>query len=193
MRAWFRSTVMAIVLAAAAGLAGPASATLVLQPFGGTIDAVIANPFGLTDSDVITGHAIYNDALVPGTGGFNLAIDSNPNFDLVVVWGEDVLVFGASDDIGFGGGFPQLNFLDGALVDIDFATDVAGFPALVHGTDGVVDPADPQITIFDTDAGEALIDGTLVFDGVPEPVPAPGGLAAMLVGLAALRLWRRRR
>ena len=98
---------------------------------GSVAVAVTDNPFDLMVGDSVTAVAQYNDSVIPDAGVFILELDSNPAFSLTLTLGS--FTFQETDDDEFGSGSPKLQFLDGALLGIDFNRDqfsVGLFPEL---------------------------------------------------------------
>ena len=89
--------------------------------------ADINNPFGLMAGDAVTAVAQYDDAGIPATGAFALDLDSNPAFSLIITLGS--FVFEETDDDRFATGFPQLQFLNGDILGINFTRNQFAFGA----------------------------------------------------------------
>jgi hypothetical protein len=97
----------------------PAQAALVTTTVNGTVSlADSSNPFGLEIGDTVTAVTTYDNAGISAVGDDSIEIDSNPSFSLTITLGS--FTYTETDDDTFGSGFPLLQFLDGALMGIDF-------------------------------------------------------------------------
>jgi hypothetical protein len=80
--------------------------------------------------------AVYDDALLSGLG--SEAVELNPTVNPGSSFGlniADVLLFDETDEVDFGSGFPQLEFVDGTFDRFNFISspfDVAGAPVAVR-------------------------------------------------------------
>jgi hypothetical protein len=163
----------------------PVHAALVTDSFIGSVaSADPTNPFGVSAGDPVAWSTTYDDALVSPSGQSFIAFDSlnSPPFALSVTVGNRTFVESEDNDFDFG--FPELSFLDGSLVGIDFIVDFAqGSLSNLTFTAEEFD-----FEIVDNTAGSLLVEGTLVEDG--EPIPAPGALPLLAFGLGVLAFAR---
>lgn len=134
----FRANLLFLALTLSAGLIIilPAQAALVTTTVNGTVNlADPSNPFGLGIGDTATAVTTYDNAGIPAVGDSSIEVDSSSAFSLTITLGS--FTFTATDDNQFGNGFPLLQFLDDALIGIDFSrTDFAlgPFPNLHVGS-----------------------------------------------------------
>ena len=190
-------TFMAAAALALSLVTTPVDATVVTTNFSGTITLFSPeNSFGLTERDPVFGTVIFDDELVSPSGTTFLSVDSDPDFDLTLSIGD--VTFEAADDFDFGFGFPALNFLNGALVGIDF---VAG----TSDPDGAsLEAFGNEFSLFEPDAfltGSDPIQGVLDFTVLTtaalgqfgEQVPEPTAMIIIGFGLAILVAAPRRR
>lgn len=180
----FKLRVTAAALLMAASIS--AHAALVTTPFTGTIEKALAgNPFGVGVGDTVFASATYDDALVAATGISVIEIDSNPAFDLRVTIGSTVIT--ADQDIGYGFGYPRLEFTDGLLTGVDIRAQFdLGLFVMEFGT------LPPGMVKFYLDAlgSEAVLEGTFVLP--PAPVPIPPAIFLFGTALAGLAVIGRR-
>lgn len=161
----------------------PAEAVLITKVFTGKVTFVDpSSPLGVGVGSPIHTSVTYDDALLTGTGYEYIEVDGNPAFDVAVTFGS--LSFVASDDDLFGSGYPELGFLDGRLVTVDF-----NVPFSFGDFQNLVFSVFDDLEILDTEDGDRiLLAGTLGLTAVPEP----GTLSLIGLGLAAFGLIRRR-
>ena len=94
--------------------------------------SLVETALGLRIGDPFLAVAVYDDALLSGLG--SEAVELNPTVNPGSSFGlniADVLLFDETDEVDFGSGFPQLEFVDGTFDRFNFISspfDVAGAP-----------------------------------------------------------------
>jgi hypothetical protein len=160
-------------------LSAESRAAIITIPLNGQITfAAPSNPLGVVSTDVFTGNATFDEAIIPPSGFFLLGVDADPAYHLTLTLGSRT--FAETEDSEFGTGLPQLRFEEGALVGLDFVVPFSevGFPNLSLEVFG------PLLSITDNDGGALLVTGQLIFSSVPEP----SILAILLIAFVALLL-----
>lgn len=172
-------------------LVTPAQAVLVTTTVTGSVDlADASNPFGLTTADSVTAVATYDNSAIPAAGPFTLQIDSNPAFALTITLGSFVYV--ETDDDLFGGGFPRVEFNNGAVSGINFEIDGFALAGFIDLTVGAFNARTRWYLDDNLGQPTVLLEGTWDFaNAVTVPVitevaepPAWPLFAAGLIGLA---------
>jgi hypothetical protein len=98
--------------------------------------SLVETALGLQIGDPFLAVAVYDDALLSGLG--SEAVELNPTVNPGSSFGlniADVLLFDETDEVDFGSGFPQLEFVDGTFDRFNFISspfDVAGAPVAVR-------------------------------------------------------------
>lgn len=175
-----------------AGRPAVADAAMVTWVFGGALTAAEpGNGLGLAVGDTIAGTATFDDGSVSLSGLAFVAIDSDPAFALTFTVGAHTFV--ATDDSGYGVGFPLLVFADGALDGFEF---LAPFPP-PHDALSFDVVGRSLIVTDDADAFREVARGALTDfrRDSPGSVPEPGVIPLFVLAAAAWRgrlAWRPR-
>ena len=160
-----------------------------------TIDAEvmnpeIGNPYGLSDGDVITATAMFDDDLIDpnGTSFIQLGIGGNA-FGGTLTFVVGSLIFTETMDDGFATGFPQLTFEDGIFDNFNYQTTI--------GMNGATE----YFSSSANSSGGTNFGGTGIFGNydlsststmpTPTAVPEPGTLTLFGLGLLGLGVARR--
>lgn len=163
------------ILSFSVASAQPVYAALVTRDFSGTVTGTTAgNRFDIEVGDVFGVRATYDADLLTGIGDETLSPTSDAGLTLTIDIGP--LRFEASDDSGFPL-FPELEFFDGRLVDINFVAAIGEFQLIAGNGVFVITGIDDTI---------AVVSGSLV-------IPEPAALTLFGAGLAGIGLLRRRR
>jgi hypothetical protein len=164
-----------VILSFAVASPQPAGAAQVTREFSGAVTGIAENSsFDFKIGDVLSVRATYDSGLLTGIGDEILSPTSDSSLTLVIDIGS--FHFEASDDTGFPD-FPEFEFSDGKLVDINF---VAAFDEFLFiATNGF-------FSITGNEDNIAQVQGAFV---IPEPV----ALTLFGAGLAGMGLTRRRR
>jgi len=170
--------------------------TITLDLAGVVSTAETGNPFGIDVGDLITGSVTYTDTLLPATGPFSHALDSDPGAALEITLGP--LSFDETDDVDYLSGFPLLIGADGVPSGLDVMIEFDYAPFSTAGSEFVFQIAGTGFEIFSYSLPDALVTGTLAPVVIQQqsgasavPLPPAGWLG--LGGLALLALLRRRR
>ncbi len=196
----FTELISIIVLAASLMIWGQSvHATLVTTSFFGevTFDNGGANPFGLSNGDSISGSATYDDALVVGVST-DEQIFLNPNgWDFSVTLGSFSFTQATVTDPTYTSFFFNMGALDGLRFFLD--------PVTVGSTGNIqIEDFDAAQKLFAEDAGlngnpiylEATWDfpnATTVPVDPGTPMPVPGTLALLALGLVGFGIVKRRK
>ena len=174
------------------------NATLVATSFFGevTFDQGGANPFGLSNGDAISGTATYDDALVVGAST-DEQIFLNPNgWDFSVTLGSFSFTQATVTDSTFTSFFFNMGALDGLRFFLE--------PITVGSTSNIkIEDFEAAQRLFaeDADTGNPVyLEATWDFPNattVPvdpgTPMPLPGTLALLALGLAGFSIVKRRK
>lgn len=176
-----------------------AHATLVKTTFFGdvTFDNGGINPFGLTNGDIISGSATYDDALVVGASADELFILSdNPGSDLSVTLGSFSFTQATVTDPTFTGFIFNFGALDGLSFFIN--------PIDIGSTNNIqIADFNDQKSLFAEEAtlGDPIyLEATWDFLNVTTvpvdpgtPMPVPGTLTLLGLGLVGFNIVGRRK
>lgn len=161
---------MLFVLTLMLSVSHSVSAALVNVNFTGQIDYVQPLYDGIAHLSPVNGHFVYDDSLLSGIADEYVLLDSNPAFGLVFNIANTS--YGEINDIRFGTGYPQVQFLDGILNGLDYTVENVerqGYTLSVY---------ENYFSILNSDL-EFIVEGTLSYSTpVPVPIPAAGGLFA---------------
>ena len=142
-----------------------------------------SNPFGVSSGQSFPGSLSYDTTRLTGRGPESIAIDSDPTFSLNLQVGPRTFV--ATEDTFFSRAFPALGFVDGTLRSLDFSVNFAAgsFMNLFFTTNG---PNTAFAIRDNTTGGTKLVEGALVFNSAPAPVPGRSAWLLLLTGSVGL-------
>lgn len=187
MRTMNRLAACTSVLAACL-FASSAQAIPLAFSFSGTVGiADPGNAFGLASGDAVQVSGQFDSSLLTGTGAETVSFGLGSGNQLTVTLGAISLV--ETDDVDFDTGLPELEFMDGVLVDVDVVTSV-------FFTNAPADLESASLGFFAVDVDGAFIDGawnadTFTTRAINNPIPEPATLT--LLGVAALATGAARR
>lgn len=172
------------------GRAPDARAALVTEALQGTIDYA-APGLSVNAGDTFSGSVTYDSSLVLPTGFSFVPLDDTdgaPGAGITLDFPTGLTILG-SQDLGYGFGFPTMDFLDGAFIGFSFigvdGVSAFGYPGSLEFTVGGT-----FVSFTDLDTADTIVTGTIgLAPSSEQPIPEPSSLwllAAALAGIGGL-------